>query len=482
MGEIATASADTPAGPRDAVGHWHVFAKAVADVLGSGPSVSRSTVLHALDACHRELNKVQPHHPPYERDPAETAARVAQASIALSLTIRAGHAADEPERERGTEVERTTATRPERDPEPETEPDSPTEPEPVLTTAGEPEAAAPEPDPMDQLAQRLGELCAELGKKHTRHLRGWRHARPRARFGAAEPPEPAVAWKALHLALLRLPDADCRVWREEAAKAAQECLGGPLPAHEDPAVIVPALRGPEARSGPDGPDFIAREVAVPLDLSDVEALKKAAAGAPSDVLDAVGVVDVDALELGDLRLLWAARAGQALHLAGIDPELQAVIHPQSDRVVLADRRHQSTYRIALLTHLKGAAEAHREKHEDRSQLRSAHKLDGVLGGLLHWPTAAPGSWWWQWRREVSLILEPLARAVDHEVVFDQTSEWQKAELENCTTIKSGLGGEQGLDERLVQWVFLTPLRRIGVAEPQTDFPGRVVRRPDPAGT
>lgn len=63
MEEIATTSADMPAGPRDAVGHWNVFAKAVADVLGSGPSASRSTVLHALDACHRELNKVQPHHP-----------------------------------------------------------------------------------------------------------------------------------------------------------------------------------------------------------------------------------------------------------------------------------------------------------------------------------------------------------------------------------------------------------------------------------
>lgn len=482
MGDIATASADMPAGRRDAVGHWSVFAKAVADVLGSGPSASRSTVLHALDACHRELIKVHSHHPLYQGDPAETAARVGQASIALSLTIRAGHAADEPERERETEAERTTATRPERDAEPEAEPDSPAGPEPVRTTGGEPVAAAPEPALMDQLAQRLGELCAELGEKHTRHLRGWRHARPRARFGAAEPPEPAAAWRALHLALLRLPDADRRLWREKAAKAAQECLGGPLPAHGDPAVIVPALRGPEAQSRPDGPHSIAREVAVPLDLSDAEALKKAAARAPSEVLDAVGVVDVDALELGDLRLLWAARAGQALHLAEIDPELQAVIYPQSDRVMLADGRHQSTYRLALQTHLKGAATAHREKHEAKSQLRSAHKLDGVLGGLLHWPTAAPGSWWWQWRREVSLILEPLARAVDHVVVFDQTSEWQKAELENCTAIESGLGGERGLDERLVQWVLLTPLRRIGVAEPQTDFPGRVVRRPDPAGT
>jgi hypothetical protein len=291
-----------------------------------------------------------------------------------------------------------------------------------------------------------------------------------------------VAWNALHLALLRLPDADCRVWREKAAKTAQECLGGPLPAHEDPAVIVPALRGPEAQSGTDGPDFIAREVAVPLDLSDAEALKKAAAGARAEVLDWVGVVDVDALELDDLRLLWAARAGQALNLAEIDPELQAVNYPHRELVMLAEQRHQIAYRLALKTHLQGAAKAHREKQDDGSQLRSAHKLDGVLGGLLHWPTAAPGSWWWQWRREVSLILEPLARSVGHEVVFDQTSEWQKAELENCTTIKSGLGGERGLDERLVQWVFLTPLRRIGVAEPQTDFPGRVVRRPDPAGT
>lgn len=522
------------AGPPAAVGYWNTFTGAVADVLGSGPSASRDTVLHALHACYGELKKVDPHLDPYLGDTAETVTRVVEAYLALGLAIKSGQAAAGPEGDGaagggpvpggGPEWVSRAGSDSTAGPVPAGEPGSvPTagpvpagEPAPVptaeptrvpaagpepesergpamapVTTTGPPaagpgaETTAPEPDPEAQLARRLGELCAELASRHTRYLGGWRHPRPESRPGAANPQEPSAAWTALHLALLRLPEADCRRWRETAAKAAQECLRGPLPDWENQAAIVPALRGPEMRTeacGPGGSRDLVQEVTVPLDLSDAEALKRAAARAPSEVLTAVDVLDPGALDPRDLRLPWAARARQALQLTELDHDLQAIFYPGPSRGALAEEHIRTQYRIMLLTSLKGAARNHREPCEPQTRLRSAHKLDGVLGGLLHWPTAAPGSWWWRWRREVSLILESPARAVGHEVVYDLTSEWERHDLENCTEIKWDLGGTQGPHERLVQWVFLTPLRRVGVTEPQTDYPGRVVRRRDPAGT
>ncbi|MFF7353879.1 hypothetical protein ACFZA1_14670 [Streptomyces filipinensis] len=337
------------------------------------------------------------------------------------------------------------------------------------------------------MAERLDALCAALGGKQTRYLSGWRHARSTDRPQAAAPRRAGAVWTALHMALLRLPDADRRLWREKAAQAAQECLGGPPPGWEDPAVIVPALHAPEGPGAPDGPGGIAPEVTVSLDLSDADALKQAASAAPLEVLKAAGVIDVGSVRPDDLRLSWAARAGQALLLARTDPELQAVSYarnyPRTSRVPLAEERHRKEFRTALLTSLTSAADARGDERDGKTQLGAARQLDAVLGGLLHSPAAAPGSWWWRWRKEVSLILEPLARAVDHEVVFDQTSEWQKTDLDNCTETALNLAGARDPDERLVQWVFLTPLRRIDAPELRTAFPGRVVRRPDrPAGT
>ncbi|MEU6370171.1 hypothetical protein ABZ876_31725 [Streptomyces sp. NPDC046931] len=331
-------------------------------------------------------------------------------------------------------------------------------------------------------------MCAALGDKHARRLSGWRHARPKDRPQAADHQQAAAVWTALHMALLRLPDADRRLWQEKAAQAAQEYLGGPPPGWEDPAVIVPALPAPEGPGGPDGCGGIPRAVTVPLDLSDAEALRQAAAAAPPEVLEAVDVVSVDSLGPDDLRLLWAARAGQILRLAELDRELlHAISHPlnypRTSRLPLVEEKDQKNFKTRLLTHLATAAQAHRDKRDGKTQLGTARELDGVLGGLLHWPTAAPGSWWWRWRKEVSLILEPLARAVDHEVVYDLTSEWQKPDLDSCTETPLNLGGALELDERLVQWVFLTPLRPTGATEPRTTYPGRVVRRPDdPADT
>ncbi|GGU99025.1 hypothetical protein GCM10010260_39010 [Streptomyces filipinensis] len=462
MGEITAASADPPAGPSAAVAHWNAFAKAVADVLESEPSASRTTVLHALHACHRELKTVDPLHP-YEEDAAETITRVMEATLALGFAIRAGQAAA------GTVTG-----------------------EPVTTEASAGALAEPGhdtgsgADPVARFAERLSELCAELGDEHTRHLSGWRHARPKGRPQAADHQQAAAVWTALHMALLRLPDADRRIWQEKAAQAAQEYVGGPPPGWEDPDVIVPALPAPQGPAAPDGCGGIPQAVTVPLDLSDAESLRQAAAAAPPEVLEAVDVAGVDSLGPDDLRLSWAARAGQILRLAGLDPELHAISYPLNypctSRLPLVEGKNQKNFRTRLLTQLASAAQAHHSKRDGKTQLGAARQLDGVLGGLLHWPTAAPGSWWWRWRKEVSLILEPLARAVDHEVVYDQTSEWQKTDLDNCTETGLNLGGAGEPDERLVQWVFFTPLCRTGVAEPRTDFRGRVVRRPDPADT
>ncbi|MGX1884782.1 hypothetical protein [Streptomyces sp. NPDC055287] len=491
MQDNTVTPADPPPELSAAVVRWNEFAKAVAHVLDSGPSECRNTLLEALKACYQDLNKVARHLPPYKEDATEVVTWVEEAKAALSHAILEGETALELAPAGLVESAPATVTEPE--PVPATQPAPAAAPEPNRNTEtdaaratgaetapaveNEPAPAPdPAPTPLDQLMVRMDELCSGLIRTHSRYLGAWRPARTKIRAGAADPQEAAAVWTALHMALLRLPDQDRRSWRDRAAKAAQECLGA-MPACEDLAVIVPALHGAEDRGGPDG---IARKVAVPLDLGDAEALMQATADAPPDVLEAVGIVDVGDLDADDPRLFWAARAGQALLLTKLDPDLHAIIYPRTSRVPLTDARNQNVYRTTLLTNLTGAARAHRDEQTWDTRLGSARKLDGVLGGLLHGPTAAPGSWWWEWRRNVSLILDPLAREVGHEVVFDQVSEWRKTDLESYTEPDCNLAGAAGSNERLVQWVFLTPLRRIGVAGPQTAFPGRVIRRPDPA--
>ncbi|WP_406397228.1 hypothetical protein OH805_00200 [Streptomyces sp. NBC_00879] len=490
MQDNTVTPADPPTELSAAVVRWNEFAKAVAHVLDSGPSECRTTLLEALQACYEELKKVARHLPPYKGDAPEVVTRVEEAKIALSNAIFEGETAPDLPPAELLEPVPVTVTEPEPVPVPQPEPAAGPEPdrtmetdaprataaESGMTAVNEPEPA-PEPGPLDRFMDRMGTLCRELGN-HKGQLSAWPHARPEARTGAADPQQVAAVWTALHMALLRLPDHDRRIWRDRVAEAAQECLGTTL-ASRNPTVIVPALPRPGGRGEADLADSMAREVTVALELDDADTLKKAAADAPSDILEEMGIGDVDAFESHDPRLLWAARAGQALELAELDRELFAMIHPRARPVPLAAEGNRREYRNTLLANLRSAARAHHQKLEWDTRLGFAHTLDGVLGGLLHIPSAAHSSWWWRWRRHVSLILDPLAHEADREVVFDQTAEWQKSDLDGYTETAANLRGTEGQDEPLVQWVLLTPLRRIGTATPLPDFRGKVVRRPDP---
>lgn len=334
-----------------------------------------------------------------------------------------------------------------------------------------------EQDSLDRLMDRLDFLCVEIGEQNRRYLGAWRYARPKSRTGEADLREMAEVWRGLHMALLRLPDDERRAWRLKAAEGAKEYLGI-MPDPEDRAVIVPALSSLRSRSEAGTADLIAREVSVPLDLTDPDDLKSAARAYDPPAYWA-RIPDVEACRPDDLRLLWLARTGQALLLADLDPELHALIgrslSGRSAHVSLATKKNRSEYWHALTNAIRVAC-----RDQDYRHLRDAHNLDDFLGKLVHRPTAALGSWWWQWRREVSLMLVPLARRLGYEVVFDETVEWRETDLGACTEAQFNVSGAAGSDEPLVQWVIRTPLRQLDAARSETPlYPGSVVRRPQP---
>ena len=160
----------------------------------------------------------------------------------------------------------------------------------------------------------------------------------------------------------------------------------------------------------------------------------------------------------------------------LDPELRAVLDPDGAPAALWHEK-QNRYRNVLVSSLKTAANALSGGADwtPSTQLGPALQLDLVLGGLHHEPAAAPDSWWWWWRREVSCILKPLAEKAGHELVFDDTRTWHESELGAFT--RNNVGGDRTRDEQLMHWVLQTPLRRRGGQG--TEFPGRVVWRPDP---
>lgn len=469
-----------------AIRHWEEFAAAVAAFLGEGPSTTRDTLLDALDACCLELGRVGP-HTRYLDDGFTVVNRATTARDALGFAL--AQVERVPVTGPGTRrtVEKATEAAVTREEPAEADARTVHEPGPGPATALEPDPGAetgtgagsgPAPDPTARWALRLGELREEMGRLHGRHL-GSRVPGT----GDAKGVGGAAAWTALHLAMLRLPDAT--EWRARAARTVRDCLDTEPP-RDGPAVLVPAVRLPGGTPAADvrpEPRHLCGEIALPLDLADPVVLRSAAAEAPADVLEALGITseDIAVLDPAGARLAWAARAGQALTLTRLDPELCAVddLGMSPAPVKLTVDGHLRAYRSRLCTALKGAAGALNEAGwSDDDRLRSARELDGVLGSLLHLPPAAPESWWWRWRMEVSGLLRPLAHQAGYEPV-EAPETWKEGDLLQHTETKSNMGytARQGPQ---VMWLLLTPLRRIGARG--TDLKGRVVRRTAPPAT
>ncbi|MEW2080248.1 hypothetical protein [Streptomyces sp. NPDC005283] len=450
----------TSTGTSTATDHWHTFAEAVADTFRAGPSASRDTLLDALRRCEEALKEVTPSHERYDGDSDEVISRVLDARNALGLAIRAatrppatgGHGAADGADNRTGAARRTS----------ENDGDTGTGTRSQAMTATPPDPG-PVPDREARCAARLVELGDELHRDRDMYVGTWRRRPP----GPVTGKDITGAWESLHIALLRLPEKDVAAWRNKLAAAAREYLGTDCAAAagEPDDQPVPALG--DLHSG----------VVLPLALTTERALRRAAAAAPSDVLDALGIGDVTTGDVGGPRLQWAARAAQALLLAELDPELRAVLGPDGAPAGLRHER-RDRYRNALVTSLKTAASALSggAGWTPSTQLGPALQLDLVLGGLHHEPAAAaPDSWWWRWRRQVSGILQPLAQKAGHELVFDETHTWHEPELSAFT--RNNVGGDKRRDEQLVHWVLQTPLRRRGGKG--TECPGRVVWRPDP---
>ncbi|MCZ4509660.1 hypothetical protein O3Q52_15935 [Streptomyces sp. ActVer] len=460
-----------------AADHWNAFAKAVAEVLVADPSASRETLLDALRRCAETLTETTAYGERYESDPDEVLYLVKRAGTELEFAIRAAArppatAGTEPAGQKGgtgaaprtsgegtdigtgTESPDVNATRS----EPQVTATRP-EPHPVTTPTGPGPVAV---DLEGRCAARLLELGDELHRVHGRYVGTWQRRPP----GPVTGKEMAGSWESLHIALLRLPEKDVATWRDKFTRTARECLGtAAAPSAEPEDHPVPVLGD------------LHKGVVLPLALTTERALRRAAAEAPRDVLEALRIGDVMTEDVHGPRLQWAARAGQALRLAELDPELRAVLEPGGTPAALRHERRDK-YRNALVTSLKTAASALSGGADwtPSTQLGPALELDLVLGGLHHEPAAAaPDSWWWRWRREVSGILQPLARKADHELVFDETHTWHEPELSTFTS--NNVRGDKSRDEQLVHWVLQTPLRRRGGKG--TEFPGRVVSRPEP---
>ncbi|MGW7379028.1 hypothetical protein [Streptomyces sp. NPDC054794] len=496
--------AEAVAAERGVRGRLMACAEELATVIDARSECGRAVVV-ALDGFWRSLQAIAGHEPPYVEDPHEVLVSLDRSRFELSWALREVALLDvktPPEAGRGdgapVVVTKTTgaADTGTSDGQARTqdEPDRPRTPEadplnkesagtrrdvPTGTGQGEVEGAEsgadaqdgtaesesedPDGDPLTDLVTTLEGLEEGLLKEQ----KGYLPSPQRRTDAAVESRAELIArmWQRFHVALLRLP-ADARVrWRTKAAATVSEA-GFAVPRKDavDPDVVVPGL-----------PDGLCEARRLPLDFADPA---ETAAQSRPEILQELGLSQegIGRLDSTDLRLAWAARAEQALCLVELDPQLRiALVHDQQPEG-LATQEQRGAYTIALLGHLRSAGQGLQEKGwSEDSRLGAAHKLDMVLGGLVHQRPAAPDSWWFDWRTRVSRLLIPLAMSAKYEVIIKPLEELRRDTLKDCT-IPLTVKGVSGASEPDVQWVVWTPLRSYAGGGPN-DHRGRLVVRP-----
>ncbi|MFE5857097.1 hypothetical protein ACFQ61_28260 [Streptomyces sp. NPDC056500] len=218
------------------------------------------------------------------------------------------------------------------------------------------------------------------------------------RLRPAEEPEitPPVSagdyWRLSHVALLRLPDDQRIAWHIKLSAAARASVGlrragersGP-PREEgidDPDVLVPTLVD---HSGP-----------VLLSLAPT-ANGKLPSDLPAELSRAAGLLGGPAAAKGteadrECRRRWAVRAHQAMQLARLDPLLVLRWKGQNIGVTKAVENFQQL----LVDHLTSLSASQRVDNAE-NRFRAEHRLDALIGSVLHTTPASQESWWWRWR-------------------------------------------------------------------------------------
>ncbi|MFJ8112676.1 hypothetical protein [Streptomyces sp. NPDC096132] len=458
------------------------FAEAAATVLDS-PSESGRVLFTALSDCWQSLSTLPVHEEPYRTDPRtalENFDRVrSELQWALYEVAARGVASVDTAGEAGAEgLAKETPDPPDPVPEeeqlqepapvPEPAPAPVPEPDPVLLEAGPGVAPGPADDPHRGLVDALTRLEEDLWREQVRYLGPQPGKR---RLGAAAGPsaeQVADLWRRFHMALLRLPEDARTTWRERAGKtAADEGFAVGKRDSGNPDAVIPAL-----------PDGLCDTQLLPLDF--VHPAEAAARVAPDILRElALSPEETGALDAEDPRLAWAARADQALRLVELDPDLRVALVHDEQPGSLVGQEARDAYRAALLGHLRSAGQGLQQdgwSHDNR--LGAAHKLDMVLGGLVHARPAAPDSWWYAWRTRVSRLLVPLARAAKYQVIVDPLGELRRDSLKDCTVAET-VKGVRGAGEPEVQWVVWTPLRPYGSLGDNLHRGRLVVRPVDP---
>lgn len=459
-------------------------------------TASGRALFTALADCCRSLGAVSVYEEPYRSDPRTTLENFERVRTALQWVLyevaapaegksddRPGVTPDPPapqERDEEPDVEQDEEPdgEPDGDPYEESDEASAVEQEDAEQEDAEQEdaeqkrdpapfsaSADPPRDPRQDLVDALTVLEGELWREQARHL-GKPPAKRRP-AGAARPPAEQIAelWRRFHLALLRLPADARRTWRGRAGRTAADAgFAVGQRDSDNPDAVIPAL-----------PDGLCDPLLLPLDLADPAG---AAARAAPDILRELALTPEETLALdpGDPRLEWAARADQALRLVELDPDLRVALVHDEQPGGLARREARETYRAALLGHLRSAGQGLQEEGwTPDHRLGAAHELDMVLGGLVHARPAAPDSWWYEWRTRVSRLLVPLAREARYEVIVQRLDELRRDALKDCT-VAGTVKGVPGAGELEVQWVVWTPLRPYGNLG-DNRHRGRLVVRP-----
>jgi hypothetical protein len=257
----------------------------------------------------------------------------------------------------------------------------------------------------------------------------------------------AEIWRRLWLACLRLPAAEASRWRERAGvvrgtlPAASEAGGWrELPAAGgDATLVAPAPGVTGLREAPGEP---------------VDADVAAALGAPGQrPFAALAVVATQVLRMTE-EDAEVCHCLEAMRVDGLQP------------LAAADVRAE--YRTHLLRRLRQLSEA----GDPEAALRALWRVDEALCSVVHFPPAAPDSWWGTLAERSRRLLKDLAwdlqeRSLDVDVKVPDRQSYQA--VEDLTGRRDiGLRVPSGEIGQVLAWVR-TYLRVGAVAEP-----GRVI--------
>ncbi|MEU5403389.1 hypothetical protein ABZ348_29340 [Streptomyces sp. NPDC005963] len=272
--------------------------------------------------------------------------------------------------------------------------------------------------------------------------------RPAEEPEIAPPGSASDYWRLAHVALLRLPDEQRVAWHGKLSAAARAAVG--LRRAGD-------RTEPPRDEGIDDPDVLVPTLvdhSTPVLLSLTPTAKgKLPSDLPAELARAAGLQGGPAGWTGteadrECRRRWAVRAHQALQLARLDPLLVLRWKGQNIGVTKA----VGTFQQLLVDHLTSLSASQRVENPE-NRFRAEHRLDALIGSVLHTTPASEESWWWRWRAAGWSELAKSAERAGY-VLHSHPERLQRAQLIALTGSgeEDNLTGRKGAP-RALQWVL-----------------------------